>query len=89
MAFVSAFVVSVLGGRPLGRWPSVGLCLFGYVLFSVSIMVPLLSSGDQVHSYVAWFLGAWGVLLALLAWLALRGWRGLAQRPHPFLANSV
>ncbi|MGO4502246.1 MULTISPECIES: hypothetical protein [unclassified Dyella] len=89
MAFVSAFVVSVLGGRPLGRWPSIGLCLFGYVLFSVSIMVPLLSSGDQVHGYVTWFVGAWGVLLALLAWLALRGWRGLARRPHPFLANSV
>lgn len=89
MAFVSAFVVSVLGGRPLGRWPSIGLCLFGYVLFSVSIMVPLLSSSDQVHGYVAWFLGAWGLLLAMLAWLALRGWRGLAQRPHPFLANSL
>jgi hypothetical protein len=89
MAFVSAFVVSVIGGKPLGRWSSIGLCMFGYVLFSVSIMVPLLSSADQVHGYVVWFLGAWGVLLAILAWLALRGWRGLAQRPHPFLANSL
>lgn len=89
MAFVSAFVLSVIGGRPLGRWPSVGLCLLGYVLFSVGVFVPMMSSGDQIHSYLVWFLGAWAVLLALLAWLSLRGWRGLAQRPHPFLANSL
>lgn len=88
MAFVCAFVISVIGGRPLGRWPSVGLCVFGFVLFATSIIFPMVNS-DPGRGYVIWFLAAWSVLLVLLAWLALRGWRGMAQRPHLFLANSL
>jgi hypothetical protein len=26
-------------------------------------------------------------ILAFLVWLGVRGWRGLQERPHPFLAN--
>lgn len=88
MAFVCAFAISVIGGRPLGRWPSVGLCLFGYGLFAVSIIFPMVGGSTGQH-YIAWFLAAWSVLLALLAWLALRGWRGITARPHLFLANSL
>ncbi len=89
MIFLTAFIMSVLGGKPLGRWPSVGLCLFGYLLFSVSIVLPVMGSGDHIFRYVIAFLVAWAVLLAILAWLALRGWRGLVRRPHPFIANAL
>ncbi|AIF46334.1 hypothetical protein [Dyella japonica] len=89
-AFLSAFIVSVIGGRPLGRWPSAGLCVFGYVLFSTSIFIPMLDTEGMVtHQYLVWFAGAWAVLFAVLGWLAWRGWRGLAHRPHPFIANPA
>lgn len=88
IAFLCAFILSIIGGRPLGRWAAVGLCIFGYALFSVSILVPMLGASTVVHEYVAWFVAGWGALLVTLSWLALRGWRGLAHRPHAFLANN-
>lgn len=89
IAFLSAFVVSVIGGKPLGRWSSIGLCLLGYGLFCFSILVPLIDAADLAQRYVYVFAGAWALLLALLGWLARRGWRGLESRPHPFLANRA
>jgi len=88
-AFLTAFVVSVIGGRPLGPWASVGLCVLGYGLFFTSILVPMFDSGNTASPFVYVFAAAWALLLTLLSWLARRGWRGLEKRPHPFLANSL
>ncbi|MHB1272436.1 MAG: hypothetical protein ACYCZD_06610 [Rhodanobacter sp.] len=34
------------------------------------------------------FDAGWIFLIAVLLWLGHRGWRGLRQRPHPFLPNG-
>jgi len=90
IGFMFAFALSTVGGRPLPHWGTGLLAAFGYALVSVSIFLPTFSNtvafvlGDF---WLALLAAAWAALIVMLLWLSLRGWRGLQQRPHPFLPN--
>lgn len=82
-------VLRLVGGRPLSSWGAWLLFVPLAALFTLSIVLPIVSLADRAASVAApsWLLAAWGVLALMLAWLAQRGWRGLQRRPHPFLPN--
>lgn len=91
-ATLVALMLDVLGGRPLQGW---GLGLYAMVtvvLVSLSSLMPLTALGSHPwsheHLVVLAVMGAWLVYAMVLLWLGRRGWSGLMQRPHPFLANS-
>ncbi|TAM63350.1 MAG: hypothetical protein EPN49_02420 [Rhodanobacter sp.] len=85
-----AYTLFVTGGQTAGRWANLGIGLFWGVLLTF----PLFVSGLDLHPanlamtrLTVLFDAGWILLIALLAWLGRRGWRGLQQRPHPFLPN--
>jgi hypothetical protein len=91
MGFVVAFTLTIIGGRPLGPWATGALAIFGCILINVSLFVPTLSNPGQIKigdaTLLDLFVVCWMVLAVALLWLGRRGWRGLIQRPHPFLPN--
>src|SRR6185312_1795453 len=91
IGFVVAFTLTIIGGRPLGPWATGALAIFGCILINVSLFVPTLSDPGQMKlgggTLPDLFVVGWVVLAVALPWLGRRGWRGLMQRPHPFLPN--
>lgn len=91
ISFVAAFALTIIGGRPLGPWATGALAIFGCILINVSLFVPTLSDPGQIKlgggTLLDLFVVGWVVLAVALLWLGRRGWRGLMQRPHPFLPN--
>lgn len=90
-AAMASQVLCTLGGR---RLSTLGECLVYIpvlVLFVLSTCIPASTLGR--HPWPAatlaesWLLAAWTALALVLAWLGLRGWRGLQARPHPFMPN--
>jgi len=90
MGVLVAFTLAILGGRPLPGWGTGVFCIACFILVSLSLSLPLLGrDGAAAHgAWLATMLAAWALFLLALAWLGRRGWRALARRQHPFLANA-
>jgi hypothetical protein len=88
--FLLAGILATIGGRPLSNWALGLLALFGYALICISIFLPATSGrGMQLGMTGNVVLAiAWASLIVALLWLGRRGWRGLQQRPHPFMPNT-
>lgn len=86
---VVGLVLCTFGGIDLSMWVRAALALGGVVLLSISAFIPLLAQPWPLNGLLDVLLGlAWATFAGALIWLARRGWRGLQQRPHPFLANE-
>jgi hypothetical protein len=86
-----AIAANVIGGCPLPVWLGYAL-YFSVILVPVSAMQLLISHRQHAHAWLAasgWQLavciGLWLAWCLGFAVLALRGWRALQRRPHPFL----
>ncbi|MGN6281184.1 hypothetical protein [Frateuria sp.] len=89
MGVLVAFTLSVVGGRPLPGWGTGMFCMVCIVLVSLSLSLSLMDR-TTAAGYAPWLAAlaaAWAVFLLVLGWIGRRGWRGLVQRRHPFLAN--
>ncbi len=90
-AVLVAFVLSTLGGCSLSPSPKAVMLIAAFVLVTLSVFIPVVAHGR--HPWPsgaiaeAALLAGWTLLAAALFWLGRRGWRGLQQRPHPFLPN--
>jgi len=89
-AAVVAYALLITGGQVMGRWLNLGIGL----LWTLLLMRPLFVSVRDLHlgnltaSHLTLLFDAgWILLIVVLLWLGLRGWRGLQQRPHPFLVG--
>ena len=87
-----ALLFNIFGGRPLALWTSALLLGLEWLLTMFSLTLPLMAW--RRNDPVGWAgellspLGlAWLLLALAMLWLARRGWRGLQQLPHPFLAH--
>lgn len=86
-----AMAANVLGGRPLRKTIGVGL-YFAVIMIPVSVTT---SWGMRVMDGARPQLEmlGWPAVVCIALWLtwcagfALRGWRALQRRPHPFLPN--
>ena len=89
MGVLVAFTLSVVGGRPLRGWGAGVCCTVCIVLVSLSLSLSLMDrTAAASHApWVAALAGAWALFLLVLGWIGRRGWHGLVQRRHPFLAN--
>lgn len=85
--FVVAFTLGYVGGRPLPRWSVGAVAGTCFTLLGLdNVCLPLFSATPVVGMFARGALMAiWAALIGVLAWLALRGWRSLQRRPHPFL----
>ena len=87
LGVLTASVLGILGGSPLCGWPRGGLLL--WVLALITFTVLSLTPGPQWHLLRPDYLAiGWLALVLWLPWRGYRGWRGLQQRPHPFLPNG-
>jgi hypothetical protein len=91
-AMLVAFALITLGGVRIGGGWQFALAIYGYLLINISVVLalPLFSDQPLIHDPDIAFAAAiaWAALFAPLLRLAQRGWRGLRQRPHPFLPNA-
>jgi hypothetical protein len=86
-----AVLLNLLGGRALSPW-GIGLILVvASLLTLLSLLLPAFALGKHPIAQVLPLLPllplGWLLLAGAMVWLCRRGWRGLAQRPHPFLAD--
>lgn len=90
-AVIVAFVLATLGGNDLSAWASTLVLVVTFVLVVASTFMPLAMVGKfhwQPGALVLIaFAASWAALMTVLLWTGRRGWRGMQQRPHPFLAN--
>ncbi len=91
-ATVVALTLGVFGGTPLPGWGLAVLMTAMLLLVSASTFVPMFATlGRHAQPLgagtIAGLAIAWAGAATLLLWLGRRGWLGLRQRPHPFLAN--
>jgi len=81
------------GGRTLPSWGRNLQLIVGFLLLlpSVSLSTALSNPrhGDAHSQILLWLIAGWLVFDAVLFWFGLRGWRGLRERPHPFLPNAA
>ena len=88
---VVAYTLLIIGGQEAGRWANMGIGLLWGLLLMLPLFVPGRDShlGNLAMTILTVLLDAgWVLLVAVLFWLGRRGWRGLQQRPHPFLPNG-
>jgi hypothetical protein len=91
-AHVLAVSLYVLGNGRRGAWDSRVAGILGLVLFFLGVMAVVLASHPG-HAPpllgVLWqaLLAGWLIEIAMVFRVGRRGWRGLQQRPHPFLVN--
>lgn len=90
LGYLVAMVLGILGGHALSGVGKLFVVIGMLVLLSVTALLPMLWHGGSGLTVIvaAALAAAWLVLALLLLWLGHRGWRGLQQRPHPFLAND-
>ena len=85
LGMLAASALAVLGGSPICGWPK-GLLLLLLALITLTVLS--FTTGPQWQPLRLAHLGiGWAALALWLIWLGRRGWRGLQQRPHPFLPN--
>jgi hypothetical protein len=87
-----AYTLLITGGQTAtaGRWANLGIGLFWGVLLTFPVFVSCLDvhpANPAMTRLTVLFDAGWVLLIVVLAWLGRRGWRGLQQRPHPFLPN--
>ncbi|TAN02808.1 MAG: hypothetical protein EPN36_15415 [Rhodanobacteraceae bacterium] len=87
----SAIVLGALGGRPLSNVVLGWLLVVMLSLAGISLGIGHSTTTAGIHTIVVQsvFVALWLVMLAVIAWLARRGWRALQQRPHPFFTNAL
>ena len=89
--FVVTFTLLIFGGCLPGRWPIAGVAVLDCVLICISLFAPSVSDPAAIMlgplSLRTVLLAGWLVLALILFKLGRRGWRGLQQRPHPFLPS--
>lgn len=91
LGYLVASALSIFGGHPLSGFGKNLLVIGMFMLLSLTALLPMLwhdraelsavRTGDTLGA-------AWFALALFLLWLGHRGWRGLRQRPHPFLPNG-
>jgi hypothetical protein len=92
MGLTAALALEVLGGVRLQVWGLTALVVSSYVwiVINITIAVPLFHDGGPIvlgNVGAGWLAAGWAAFTVALLWLGRRGWRGLQQRPHPFLPN--
>lgn len=97
LIYLHVMALGIIGGRPLPGFGKGLLMIFMFVLLSLTVVWAQLSDvqlaslaldPNQVLTIARDALVvAWLLLLSLLLWLGVRGWRAFEQRPHPFLPN--
>lgn len=89
---LASFALITVGGVRIGDGWQFALAIYGYLLINISVLLalPLFGSQPAIRNPVVALIAAvaWATLFAILLRLAQRGWRGLQQRPHPFLPNA-
>lgn len=92
MAMLLALTLAIPGGVAIRGWRTTALIVYGYLLANAStaLALPLFDQGlvPAMPAVAVALAVSWASLLVPLSMLGLRGWRGLRQRPHPFLANA-
>lgn len=90
-AVTLATVLNLFSGRKLPHWATILVTGVAFVLNVLSALLPAVAWGRHPESWATMLLPplglAWLVLGAAMVWLGRRSWRGLMQRPHPFLPN--
>lgn len=89
LAFAPAFVAAAIGGRALPPWVA-GLTVgVSFSLVGIGTGASEATSALVAHSSMMMpaVIAIWLIVLGFLSWLGVRGWHGLQQRPHPFLAG--
>lgn len=89
LAFAPAFTAAAIGGRALPPWVA-GLTVgVSFSLVGIGTGASAATSAAVAHSsmMIPAVITIWLILLGFLGWLGTRGWHGLQQRPHPFLAG--
>ena len=81
-----AFTLAIIGGRPLPGWGTGMLSVACFIVTATGLSFALMDRGAHDILLLA-AASAWAMLALVLAWLGRRGWRGLRDRPHPFIAN--
>ncbi|MBU6246531.1 MAG: hypothetical protein KGN77_02145 [Xanthomonadaceae bacterium] len=88
-----ALVLDVLGGRPHGLWTAGPLLAAMFVLQMASLVIGTLLGSHHAPGHasalLAGLLVGAGLLAGWSAHLARAGWRALAARPQPFVANPA
>jgi len=91
-ALAPACVFAIVGGHPLPAWMPGAVAGVGFAMVGVGTgILAFLNADASAASGPAWvtcLLSGWLILLAFLCWLGQRGWRGLWNRPHPFLPGA-
>lgn len=90
LGYLAAMALCIFGGRPPTTFGKNLLLIGLFVLLSLTLLSAQWSSDWSPLSVTTTqnVLGvAWLLQVALLLWLARRGWHGLRQRVHPFLSN--
>jgi hypothetical protein len=91
MAFGIAFALVIIGGRVPRKWVTAALTVFSCIMINVSLFVPTMNDPGKIQlgfmSLQTLLIAGWIAFAVVLFWLGRRGWRGLQQRPHPFLAT--
>jgi hypothetical protein len=89
IAFSPAFAFAILGGRPPAHWVAGLIACIGFTSVGCSTAVSNLLeiSGTYGSTMAISIIAILLAALAFLVWLGVRGWRGLQERAHPFLAN--
>lgn len=86
IALAAACIFGILGGRPLSWWTTAVLTMLLVCLCVAAMWAAFSRAGFNAHAWLP-LIAALLLMLGVLAALALRGWRALERRPHPFLAN--
>lgn len=91
-ALAAAVTLDTLGGKSIGTaiYATLYLGLFVFVVLTLAVGLPndYGPHADRFGILPLWLLLCWAGFFVLLGGMALRGWRGLQRRPHPFLANA-
>jgi len=93
MGLTAALALEVLGGVRLqiGWLAALVVSSYLWIVINIGIAVPLFHDGGPIvlgNVGAGWLAAGWAVFTVALLWLGRRGWRGLQQRPHPFLPNG-
>lgn len=89
LAFAPAFNAAAIGGRALPPWVAGLIVGVSFSLVGIGTGASEAASASVTHSsaIIQVVIAISLILLGFLGWLGARGWRGLQQRPHPFLAQ--
>ena len=93
MGLTFALALEVLGGVRLqvGWLTALVVSSYLWIVINIGIAVPPFHRGAPIvlgNVGAGWLAAGWAAFTVALLWRGRRGWRGLQQRPHPFLPNG-